>query len=268
MNKPSYFSTFLVISRQSFLNSLVFRANYFIDLITEFILVLLGIILWKALYNYGGANTPISLEQLVAYMALSRIIVRIDMEFVAQIQQKVLNGEIAGELLRPIPLKVNMLFQEVGRFASTLLMRTLPIFLTVSLWIGVSLPKSFGSLFLFIISLFFSFLLVFYLNYIVALMAFWVTNLFSLSVFKDQTIRLLSGTLIPLWFFPKSLVAIVYVLPFAGIVFVPINIYLGNFDSIQSLKFIAIQVIWIVVFELLSKWVWKRAVQRICVNGG
>lgn len=60
---------------------------------------------------------------------------------------------------------------------------------------------------------------------------------------------LLSGTLIPLNFFPKNYINFIQYLPFASIVNTPIQIF---FDFSKNLKLLCVQFIWIVLFFIIN----------------
>ena len=80
--------------------------------------------------------------------------------------------------------------------------------------------------------------------------------------------RVLSGQLIPLTFFPASIMAVFKFLPFAGLVYTPTMIYLGKFTGQELLFNLAIQVLWVFLLSGLTQLVWNRAVKRLTILGG
>ncbi|MFB5763589.1 ABC transporter permease [Paenibacillus medicaginis] len=260
--------TFYYIARQSFLNSMVFRANYFIDFFIDIVFIYLSVSLWSVIFMDNPENSIVSKSELITYMGLARIVARIDMGFVWEIQNRILNGEIASELTKPINIKFYHFSQEVGSYFNNLIIKILPIYLLMIIVFDMKTPINITQFSLFLVSLLFSFLLIFNINFITAIMAFWITKLFSLSVFKDQTIRLLSGAIVPLWFFPDSVLSVVKYLPFSGIVFMPINIYLNKITNEEIINAFLVQIIWIIVTSSIGRYLWFRATRRISINGG
>ncbi|MEK4362120.1 ABC-2 family transporter protein [Paenibacillus sp. FSL M8-0212] len=258
----------LIIARQTFLNSMVFRTNYIIDIVVDLIFVLLSIMLWTTIFKDNPSQNITSLATLITYVGLTKIVAQIDMKFVWDIQSRILSGEIAIELVRPIKLRTYLFAQELGRYFNNLLIKTIPLYVLIYFLFGIDLPKSFSAVLLFILSIFLSYILLFNLNYITALAAFWITKLFSLSVFKDQTIRLLSGAIVPLWFFPDWLFSITKYLPFAGIVFLPLNIYLGKVSTTETIEAFMLQIIWILITTFIGSMMWKKIVSNLAINGG
>lgn len=268
-NLPSMtLATFGILIRQAFLQATVFRANYAIGLLSDLLFVYLSIEVWTELYSGQPVAGGLTIPQLITYVTLARIIAPIDMEFVQQMQQRVLSGEIASELIKPIPLSGYMLAQEIGRYLSRLLLRVLPIALFVLLFTGMTLPQSPVYVLLFVVSVALSFWLMFGINYIAALMAFWVTQLFSINVLKGQTVRLFSGALVPLWFFPASALPLLKLLPFASVAFVPIQLFLERVTLKEACFDLCLQLLWGGIIWWLGRRIWNRAVRQLSVNGG
>lgn len=263
-----YFQTVYFIARQSFLNSIAFRAAFFTSFFIELAFIFLSILLWTAIAQGSDSVGGRSIQELITYMGIARLIVPIDMDFVTQVQQRVLSGEIISDFLRPVKTSFLYFSQEVGRYLHRLFLHVLPIYSLVYVIVGINLPSNLTTLLLFLISICLSFILMFYINYLTSLMAFWITQLFSLNVIKGQTVRFLSGYLVPLWIFPASFIEFLKYLPFASVVFIPIEIYLGKLETTTIAIYLSLQIGWIVVFIFLSGLVLKKATNKIAINGG
>ncbi len=259
---------FIFISRLSFLNSLIFRANYFVDILSNFLFLYLSIELWTYIYSDSNVGNSLGLLYVLSYVSIARTISKTDMDFVWHIQNRVLNGEIASELVRPIKLSSYLMAQEIGRYIGHILLKVMPVYVCTLLFFDIYVPSQLVSFVLLFISVVLSFFLLFYINYITAIMAFWITKLFSLSIFKDQTIRLLSGSIVPLWFFPAQWIPVLQFLPFSGITYVPVSIYLETNSIEKTAWLILSQLFWIFALSLASRRLWSRAVRNISINGG
>lgn len=80
--------------------------------------------------------------------------------------------------------------------------------------------------------------------------------------------RLLSGTLIPIVFFPDIIAKLFNFLPFSSITSTPTLIYLGKLSSIEIIKGLSLQVVWIVIFYFVSKWIWNKLIKQVTILGG
>ena len=258
---------FYSLAKNAFLSLSVFRVNFFASILTDVVLLVFSLLLWRALYQ-TGVNTPVQpFQQVVTYLLLARVAVPIDMGFVNTVQNRVLSGEIVAELLKPIKYSNYLLAQEIGFYLTQLLTRSLPIIIVVFLIYDIKLPSP-PYLVLFFAALILSYLIIFYINFITAVAAFWIIHLFSLNVVKGQIIRFLSGSFVPLWFFPSGFQDIMIYLPFASIIYVPVQIYLENETIFNSIMYILLQGFWVVFILLVSKWVWNKATSELVINGG
>ena len=85
---------------------------------------------------------------------------------------------------------------------------------------------------------------------------------------KVSLISFLSGTLLPIAFFPKGLRDVVSWMPFAGMSQNPVLILMMKYDLKESLRCVALSVAWIVVLELFAKLLFSHAVRKVTVHGG
>ena len=57
----------------------------------------------------------------------------------------------------------------------------------------------------------------------------------------------MSGSLIPLAFFPKVVPAILPLLPFSSLIYTPVMIIVGKYDASQMLQALFLQFFWLLV---------------------
>ncbi len=89
------------------------------------------------------------------------------------------------------------------------------------------LPKNIGFT---ILSIFFSFLMNFYVHYILGMTAFWFVQSQGIRRVFDLLSGVFSGALIPLVFFPESVQKILFFLPFPYMSYVPAMVFTGKFS--------------------------------------
>ncbi len=85
---------------------------------------------------------------------------------------------------------------------------------------------------------------------------------------KDAVVRVLSGSLVPLWFFPAEVQRVSEWLPFQYTYQTPIGIYIGIMPARDAMQAIGIQALWVVILALLLAWIWKRARSKVMIQGG
>jgi len=60
-------------------------------------------------------------------------------------------------------------------------------------------------------------------------------------------VAFMSGSLIPLAFFPKVVSAILSLLPFSSLIYTPVMIIVGKYDASQMLQALLLQFFWLLV---------------------
>ena len=79
---------------------------------------------------------------------------------------------------------------------------------------------------------------------------------------------ILSGSLLPLPFFPEKLRQIVELLPFASMQNVPLRVYSGDLSGQEALFFVGLQVFWFAALLAIGIWLMNRVLGRVVVQGG
>jgi ABC-2 type transport system permease protein len=121
------------------------------------------------------------------------------------------------------------------------------------------------SVFLLTLPLFLSigFLLRFLLAFMVGLSAFWTTMIYGQANLYENAIPLLIGVL-----FPYNLVTVMWLKqllllsPWSFVVYHPMQIYLGKYDTTQTLMVFAGGIGWCIVLYLLAKFIFKLGLKR------
>jgi ABC-2 type transport system permease protein len=132
---------------------------------------------------------------------------------------------------------------------------------------GIILPSLLTGV-LFFISLLASLFIKFCIVYLSSLLCFWSSNGVGIAWMRSALTNFFSGALVPLTFFPGWLKELSQLMPFQGIVYIPASIYLGKMDSIQTIQYLVLQWIWVIVLWVLGKFMWKWSVRQVTINGG
>lgn len=78
----------------------------------------------------------------------------------------------------------------------------------------------------------------------------------------------MSGSLIPLAFFPKVIATILGFLPFSSLVYTPVMIVIGKYRFEQIGVALGLQFFWLMVMMLLSHVIWKQVQDHLTIQGG
>ena len=265
---------YLEIAVKSFQETISSRAEALIRVIAMLLALSLLNAFWKALYGASAEVQGISFRGMLTYAMLSaltggvlNIFGLLQVYVASHVSWKVRTGAIVTDLLRPVDFQLSLFFHSLGRLGFNVLL-TIP--LAAAAWAVFRLepPAGASAALLAAASLAISSLLVFLLDFLVALVAFWTTQIRSINGFLRLVITLLSGSFIPLWFFPPRARDALALLPFASIYHAPLSLYIGRLRGTEALRTILVQLAWVLVLLAGGRLLWAKARRLRMTNGG
>jgi ABC-2 type transport system permease protein len=239
------------------------------DLLHMFIEMLVFREVWIALYAGRKAYAGVTLGQAVTYQLVNVIVVRLFSTWIVySANHRIRTGDIVFQITRPTYYGHILLYEYVGQAGAKLLTASLPIFGVACLLFRPTLPSSAGVWLSFVFSLGLGFLTAFYLDFLLALIGFWTTELGGLFWAKESIIMILGGTYLPLWIYPPLLRQILAFLPFQGLSYTPVAIFVGQIGPNQLPRAFAVQLAWLVILVAGSRRLYAAAMKRLAVQGG
>ena len=231
--------------------------------------VLIQFNIWQALYAVGGTVEQVGLEAMLTYVVINRLIASFTSGYISSnIGEKVLSGEIVGDFIRPINIKLYLIFDHLGSALYDTAFNFIPVSIVTILFGAFLLPSSLLHGVMFVISLILGIILMYLLNYAIGLLTFWFKTYSYTHWLMRAMTTLFAGTVIPLWFYPDFLKNVAMCLPFRYISFEPIAIYLGQTTARDIVFTIAMQIMWIIVVYFIGLLLWKKAEKRVVIQGG
>ena len=241
----------------------------FTDLLQMYLHMLVFRQVWIALYAGRGVHAGVTLAQAVTYQLVNVIVARLFTTWIVwSANYAIRTGDIVFRITRPMYYGHMMFFEFVGQSVTRLLTTSLPMFGVVCLLFRPALPSSATVWVSFCVSLGLGFLTAFYLDYVLSLIGFWTTELRGLFWAKDSIIMILGGTYLPLWIYPHVLRQILAFLPFQGVSYTPVAIFVGQIDLGQVPRAFAVQVVWLAILAVGSRRLYAAAMKRLAVQGG
>jgi ABC-2 type transport system permease protein len=181
---------------------------------------------------------------------------------------RIRTGDVVTDLQRPVDLQGAYLADDLGRAGYQVLARGLPPFCIGALVYDLRVPTHIGPWLAFAASLFLAVIVSFGLRFIANLLAFWVLDYRGINAMSSLLTTLLSGFAVPIAFFPDWAARVLIVLPWASMVQIPIDVFLGRVTGTELAGALALQTTWAVALLLLGRRVLAAATRRVVVQGG
>ena len=252
---------------------LQYKWGFALSMFIDPIVLLINISLFTSIYIYNNTQkiSGYSLTQMIWYFVGISFIWYLTFNFADQnISRGIISGDIAVLLLKPVSVLGVELSEAIALRTYGLFFEFIPVLIISSLFC----PPKFLTLFSFlrfITVIIFSFLINFFINFLIGIAAFVIKSNLSLQGLKTVVVGMLAGAYFPLDFLPDFLQNILSYLPFQYIFYVPIQVFLNKppTNSFEGfLKIILILLFWTVLLYILCKILWSKAVKRFCAVGG
>lgn len=261
-------SVYFAYIKIAFLNKCAYRVECLMGILSTCLQIFILSEIWRVLYDTNQNVNDITYSMVVTNFILSQGLSKAFSVNDFAIQQKINDGTICNEFLKPVDYRISILATNLGEILFNLIACFLPTVLITSIFTGILPPDSFANLLLFLISIILGFIILWLISSIVQMSSFWIVNVWSISTIKNVVIGVLSGALLPLWFMPESVLQIIKYTPFDSIYFIPIEIYLGTISVDEIVNCYVRQVIWIMILYLISRIMWGFGKKRLVVQGG
>ncbi|MFI6290378.1 ABC transporter permease [Nonomuraea sp. NPDC050790] len=178
------------------------------------------------------------------------------------IPERIRSGDIALDLVRPASLQLCSLAEDLGRAAYLFVVRGLPPVLLGALLFGIGAPHDALA---FMASFTLGVVVSFGWRYLVALSVCWLSDDRGVMAVSLVLTTFFSGMTLPLGLFPGFLGDLAEALPWAAMVQVPLDVYLGKADLWQALGG---QAFWAAVLLGLGALGTRLIRHRVVIQGG
>ena len=268
--------------RASAMDMMAWRFNILVWAVVTVFEVACLIFLWLAVYSSseGGIDASINgftYKEMISYVVLTTVFgfVTFNNDTLWFINQDIRKGTIGNYVIKPISYRGKFVASNLGAFLMMSIVFGIPLYgasLGVLIGIGflpiISVWDFIAHIGLFLIASVIACFLNDTIAYLFGILCFYTTSAWGLNSLKTTVISFLSGTLLPLAFFPPIFKDIVSYMPFAGMSQNPILILMMKYDYLESFKVIGIALAWLVILELFVKLLFSHAIKKVTVQGG
>ena len=269
-------------ARAAAMDMMAYRFNILTWAIVTVFEVACLVFLWLAVYqsSEGGIDSSINgftYKEMVVYVVLTTIFtfVTFNDDTLWFINRDVREGTIGNFIIKPISYRGKFIASNIGAFLMMSVVFGLPLYagsLGVLIGIGylpvISAWDFIAHFALFLVASVLACLLNGAISYIFGILCFYTTAAWGLNALKTTVVSFLSGTLLPIAFFPDVFREIVSYMPFAGMSQNPVLILMMKYGYLECAKVILIAFVWLVALELLGKLLFDHAIKLVTVQGG
>lgn len=256
----------LALSRAAWGDVVAYRAEIVIWMLTG-TLPLVMMTVWLSIAG-GGPVGDFQPSDFVSYY-LGTVFVRrmTGVWIIWDLDRAIRLGELSPQLLRPInPI---YFYATRGLADKPLYLPILLPIIGLALWLypGAGYDLSPLNTLTFVVVLFLSWLLYFFIQYCISLLAFWVTQATAAWQAWFSLWLVFSGYLIPLDLFPAVIVRLSFWLPFRYTFSFPLEILMGRIHGEALLAGLGVHAGWLVIGFALYQLLWRRGLRQYSAVG-
>ncbi len=258
---------YLAYARAELLRGFRYRANYWATVVGDVAMVVIEWSLWTAVYHNRDSVAGIGLATMMTYKMLGRSLSGFLSEpRMLRTGSRVWSGAIVHDLVKPVDLHIQLLFQSLGGAMFSLVSTGLPLMLV--LWtaglLEIPRPETLG---VFVISALMGYVTLFSISFLSGVITFHVKSKVGID-YMYTVVEFFSGLYFPLQFFPGWLRTVAEWLPFKSIHYVPLAIWSGITAPGEVASALLTQVVWTAGMVIASRLLWSGAIKNLTVQGG
>lgn len=243
-------------------------AGVFTNSVFGLVLSYTYIALWDERPHLGGYSMDDALAYVWIGQALLTVCGLMGGGFEVELIERIRTGDIAVDLSRPADLQAWWFSADLGRSAYQLLGRGVAPMAVGWLAFRFTLPAGPGSWFAFLLAVALGSTVGFALWYLVAMSAFWLLDGQGVVQVAWLGGLFFSGMLLPLNVFPGALGEVARALPWASLLQVPADVYLGKYEGWGLAVAYAFQGGWALLLLGAGRAAQAAATRKVVVQGG
>ena len=267
----AYFS----ILRQQMIGQMQYRAGFWAGMSTHIFWGVARAAIRVAFYVYGQGEAGITMQQAVSMVWLQQLagvlVPGWNTNADAALYNQLRTGDVAYELLRPLDAYTHWYVRSIAGRIGTFLLELVPI-----LGIGLLVPEPWGlgapvsplhalACLITLLSGLFTSCAMILLSYAMVLDVRVGDAPSRMAVTVAQ---ILSGLYLPLQLWPEGMQTFLYYQPFAGMLDLPVRLYVGAQPLSRAGEIVLLQAFWTAVFVLTGRaWI-GRSFKKLVIQGG
>lgn len=258
-----------VYFRSMLSNSLEYRGALITWTLVEIVILSSSLFLWAGIFRDQARIGGYQLHSMITYYFLLPVVGAFTTVFISEnLPREIKDGVISTQIIKPYNFAAFRILNSLAVKLTQLSLK-FPVYISVGILLWPTLVRSVQLSFL-PITLFvclFAYVLNFFLDYCLSLLAFWVEDTWSFSLLKQITTLIFGGLSFPLNLVPDQFLPIFNFLPFKYIYYVPVTILQGQLNHSAIFSNLIYMIIWIICLWLTSRILWTHGLKKYGAYG-
>jgi ABC-2 type transport system permease protein len=254
------------VARRSFRRYSTYRAATFAGVFTNTVFGFLKVYILLAVMRQRSHIGSFDTVDVVTFTFVSQgFLATVGLGGTLELGDRIQSGDVVSDLYRPLHFQSYWLAHDLGQAAYQALGRGIPPVLVGALAFRLRFPANAAVWVAFLASFTLAVLVGSAFRFIVALTGFWLLDIRGVWQLATIGMWFFSGFMVPLTFFPAGLDHVARLLPFAALIQVPIEVFLGKQGAAGAL---AGQLFWVVALIAIGELIARRAFRKVVIQGG
>lgn len=259
---------YLEVARRSYARISTYRGATVAGVFTNTVFGFLLAYVLKAVYSQRATVGGFDETDAITFTFVGQgLLMPLGLFAATEFADRVKSGDVIVDLQRPYHQQAWWAAVEYGKAAYYLLFRGVPPFLAGALVFDLRLPSAGGAV-LFLGSVALAIGVSFGWRYLLQLTSFWLIDVRGTHQLGLLVAHLMCGAYIPIVFFPPWLEQTCRLLPFASMMQVPIEAWLGRLTGAELILSVAWQLAWLAGLAVAGRAVLDRGVRKVVIQGG
>ncbi|MDA0746465.1 MAG: ABC-2 family transporter protein [bacterium] len=245
-----------------------YRAAMAIWMLFRILEPVIYLVVWSTVAQArGGQVGGYETGDFVAYYIVLMVVNQFTFTWIMfEFEYRVRQGELSPLLLKPI----HPIHQDIADNLAYKLLTTVILFPTVALLVFLFQPSFHPqpwAIVAFFPAMALAFLMRFFVEWTLALAAFWTTRVSAINQMYFVLGLFLSGRIAPISLLPEPVQLLANLLPYRWSLAFPVELFLGRLTEREMWTGFAAQAIWLALAFLIMSFTWRRGLRRYSAVG-
>ncbi len=259
---------YFIVFRNAVGQMMQYRLRQIIWIFSEISSLLFMPFVWLSVYQGHDVVAGMTRNDIITYFLLVSVVSMLTTTFFSRrVADTIYQGRLPGFLVKPYSYTIQTIVHETGTRSPYTVFGLLVFFF--GHWFFpqyILLPHTVFSFIWFLFFLLIARILCILSEVIVGYLAFWFEQIWGFRSVRWLLDSLAGGRFVPISFFSLGVQRIVYALPFAYMLGIPVEVYLGKVHGTELYLKALLGLGWVAVFCGLVALMWYRGLKRY--NGG